>query len=155
MSASESIEISKAVADQLSAASAAGTIGGFTFIARHAMLPRITRESCLSLRVDTRPRGDVRIFGSRNRTQHDYQIEIAVRKAIETEDCLTAEELILVSEKIADYWERTDSATSQTRVLTGRDEKLVSPVEMQFSEETLQQHRIILATIILNFRGWR
>lgn len=155
MSTSESIELSKAVADQLTAASQAGLIGAYSFIASHAMLPRIEFEDLKSLNVTTRPRNDVRTFGSRNRTQHDYTIEITVRKHIDKEDSLVAEELVLIAEKIADYWERTDSTTLQTRTVTGRDEKLIGPVEVQFAEEKLQTHRLISSTILLTFRGWR
>lgn len=155
MSTSEAIEISKAVAGQLTSASEAALLGGFSFVARHAMLPRKEFEDLQSLDVQTRPRGDVRSFAARKKTQHDYTIEIIVRKHIDKEDSLVAEELLLVAEKIADYWERDDTTTLQTRTLTGRDEKLVSPVEMQFAEDKLQTHRLIVATILLTFRGWR
>jgi len=155
VSTSEAIEISKAVATQLSSASAAGIIGGFSFIAKHSMLPRREFEDLKSLLVDTSPRGDVRTFAARKKTQHDYTIQILVRKHVEKEDSLEAEELLLVAEKIADYWERDDSTTLQTRTLTGRDEKLVSPVEMQFNEGRLQNYRTIDCTVLLTFRGWR
>jgi hypothetical protein len=155
VSTSESIEISKAVAAQLTSASAAGLLGGFSFIAQHSMLPRRDFEDMKSLLVETSPRGDVRTFAARKRTQHDYTIQILVRKHIDKEDSLVCEELVLVAEKIADYWERDDSTTLQTRTLTGRDEKLTSPVEIQFSEEKLQTHRLIASTILLTFRGWR
>jgi len=130
-------------------------IGGFSFVAKHAMLPRYELEDLKSLCVSTRPRADVRSFAARKKTQHDYTIEICVRQHINKDDSLIAEELLLVAEKIADYWERDDSTTLQTRTLTGRDEKLVSPVEMQFAEDKLQTHRMIVATILLTFRGWR
>lgn len=155
MSTSEAIEISKAVAAQLTSASQAGLIGGFSFVAKHSMLPRREFEDLKSLLVDTAPRGDIRTFAARKKTQHDYTIQILVRKHIDKEDSLIAEELLLVAEKIADYWERDDSTTSQTRTLTGRDEKLVSPVEMQFNEDKVQTHRVIQSTILLTFRGWR
>lgn len=155
MSTSEAIEISKAVAEQLTIASHAGTLGGFSFVAKHAMLPRKKFEESQSLLVDTSPRGDVRSFAARTKTQHDYTILISIRRHVDKEDSLIAEELLLMAEKIADYWERDDTNTKQTRTLTGRDEKLISPVEMQFSEGMLQTHRIIEATVLLTFRGWR
>jgi len=155
VSTSEAIEISKAVADQLTSASQASLIGGYSFAAKHRMLPRREFEDMKSLLVDVSPRGDVRTFAARKKTQHDYTIQILVRKHIDKEDSLVAEELLLVAEKIADYWERDDSTTLQTRTLTGRDEKLVSPVEMQFNEGQLQTHRTVDCTILLTFRGWR
>jgi hypothetical protein len=155
VSTSEAIEISKAVAAQITSASQAGLLGGFSFVAKHSMLPRKEFEDLKSLMVDTSTRGDTRSFASRKRTQHDYVIQVYVRKHIDKEDSLVAEELVRVAEAIADYWERTDSDTGQTRTLTGRDEKLISPIETQFSEGMLQTHRVMASTILLTFRGWR
>jgi hypothetical protein len=149
--------ISKTVAAQLTSASAASKLGGYSFVAKHSNLPRITREQIekRSPTVTTQPRGDVRQFASRTKRQHDYTIEVCVYLGVTGDDSLSVDECVLIAEKIADFWEVSDTDTGQTRTLTGRDEKLLSPIETQVATGELEQHSVIKCTVILTFRGWR
>lgn len=148
---SEAIEISKAVAARLTAASQAGQIGEFSFIAEHSLMPVTTLEEVQSTKVQTRPRGDIRSFASRTRTQHDYPIEIIVRRHVTKADSLIAEELLRMAEAIADFWRFLGPGDA----LTGRDERLVGEVLVAFDDETILEQSVIKNVITTTFRGWR
>lgn len=148
---SEAIEISKAVALKLTSASQAGEIGGFSFIAEHSLMPVTTLEATQSITVQVRPRGDLRSFATRTRTQHDYPIEIIVRRKVTGADSLIAEELVRMAEAIADYWRFLGPGTA----LPGRDERLMGEVTVAFDDETIREQSVIKNTITTTFRGWR
>jgi hypothetical protein len=148
---SESIAISKAVAAKLNSAVAAGTLGGLQFIAVHSLMPDFTNEDFASLVVTVRPRGDLRSFASRTRTQHDYPIEICVRKHVGKVDSLVAEEMVAVAEKIADHWRFLGPGYA----LPGRNERMADEVTVEFDDETIRTHRIVKNVITVTFRGLR
>jgi hypothetical protein len=148
---SEGIAISKAVATKLTEASAAGSIGGFSFIAEHSLLPVTTLEEVQSMKVQVRPRGDLRTFISRSKTQHDYPIEVIVRRHVTGADSLIAEELLTVAEAIADYWRFLGPGYA----LTGRNERMVGEVTVAFDDETIREQAVIKNVITTTFRGWR
>lgn len=150
---SEAIELSKAVALRLTNASHAGELGAYSFIAKHSLLPELTLEELQSLSVYVRPRGDVRTFETRSTTRHDYPIEIAVRQHVGKPDSLVAEELVGVAEKIADYWRFLAGAPGVA--FTGRTERLVADMSVEFGDEEIRSQRVIKNTITLTFRGWR
>lgn len=152
---SQGVQLSEAVAAQLSAASAANKLGPFAFIAKHWTLPIFTKEQLETLVVTTRCRGHVRRFISRSQVQHEYLIEVAVRQEVKSDESLTAEGLFLLAEKIGDFYERDDTDTGQTRTVTGRTEKLISGAETQFVEEKLHELRVICCVVQLTFAGWR
>lgn len=148
---SEGVAISKAVANKLTEASTAGLIGGFSFIAKHSLLPVTTLELVQSLNVQVRPRGDLRTFITRSKTQHDYPVEIIVRRHVTGADSLIAEELLTVAEAIADYWRFLGPGFA----LTGRQERLIGEVTVAFDDETIREQSVIKNTITTTFRGWR
>jgi hypothetical protein len=148
---SEAVAISKAVAQKLTDASQAGEVGGFSFRAEHSLLPNFENEDFASLVVSVRPRGDLRTFASRGRTQHDYPIEICVRKHVGVVDSLLAEELLHVAEAIADYWR----FQAPSDALPNRNERMVGEVTVVFDDETIRTHRIVKNTITVTFRGLR
>lgn len=149
------VQLSKAVALQLTEASQAGKLGRRSFQAKHRTLPINKLPDLASLDVTTRGRADARQFASRTKRQHDYLIEVTLREMITAEESLQVDELILLGEKIADFYEVDDTTTGQTRTVTGRSEKLVSPVETIVDEESLHQQRVLKCTVNLTFRGWR
>lgn len=151
----QTVQVSEAVAAQLSSASKAGKLGAFSFNAQHKTLPDWEREDLSSLAVFTRPRADLRTQANRAVKQHDILIEVTLAQSVDSDESLLADQLILLSEKIADFYEKDDTATGQTRTVTGRSERLTSPVETQFLEERLRQHRVIKCVMNLPFRGWR
>jgi hypothetical protein len=156
VSSATAVLVSRAVAEQLTSASQAGHLGPFSFQANHSLiLPRNANEDFSSLVVNVRAIGDVQAFASRVARQHDYTIEVCIRKAVDDDDSLLADNLLLLCEKIADYWQKDDTDTHQTRTLTGRDEKLVSPVGWAVGEDDLQKHQVVKGVITLTFRGWR
>lgn len=148
---SEAIAISKAVASRLTAASHAGQIGGFSFVAEHSLMPLTTQEATASLVAQIRPRGEFRTWLTRSKTQHDYPIEIILRRKVDKPDSLIAEELLTVAEKIADFWRFLPGSDA----LDGRNERLVGEVTIAFSDDELREHSIIKETITVTFRGWR
>lgn len=151
----QTVQLSEAVAADLSDASRAGFLGPFSFNAEHKTLPDFEREDTTKLRVFTRPRADVRTQANRSLKQHDILIEVTIVQAVKNDESLLADQLIMLAEKIADHWEKTDTTTGQTRTVTGRSERLTSPVETQFLDERLRQHRVIKCVMNLPFRGWR
>lgn len=148
---SEGIAISKKVAEVLTAASQANQIGGFSFIAQHSLMPITTLEEVQSLKVQVRPRGDLRSYVSRTKTQHDYPIEIIVRRHVTKADSLIAEELLHMAEAIADYWRFLAPGDA----LPGRNERLVGEVTVVFDDETIREQSVIKNVITTTFRGWR
>jgi hypothetical protein len=148
---SEGIAISKAVAAKLTAASQAGQIGGFSFIAEHSLMPVTTLPAVQSLTVQVRPRGELRTFISRSKTQHDYPIEIIIRRHVNATDSLIAEELLTMAEAIADYWRFLAPGDA----LPNRSERLVGEVQVAFDDETIREQSVIKNTITTTFRGWR
>lgn len=148
---SEGIEISKAVAERLTDASQAGEIGGFSFIAKHSLMPVTTLEEVAALNVQVRPRGEFRSFATRTRTQHDYPIEIIVRRKVTSADSIIAEELLHLAEAIADYWRFLEPGEA----LPGRSERLMGEVTVAFDDETIREQAVIKNTITTTFRGWR
>jgi hypothetical protein len=148
---SEGVAISKAVAKRLTEASLAGEVGGVPFTAEHSLMPVTTLEEVQSTKVQVRPRGDLRSFISRSKTQHDYPIEIIVRRHVSKADALLAEELLDVAEKIADYWRFLGPGYA----LPGRNERLVGEVTVVFDDETIREQSVIKVTITTTFRGWR
>jgi hypothetical protein len=153
---SQAVQVSKAVAAQLSAASKANLlVPDLSFNAKHWTLPVFKREDFKSLIVTTRPRGDVRSRANRALVRHEILIETTIRQLMESDESLQADKIILLAEKIADFWEKSDSDTGQTRTLTGRNEVPVMPVETTFEEETLQQHRMLKCVITQSFLSWR
>lgn len=151
---SQLVQISRAVASQLSEASQAGKLGPFSFQAKHWTLPFFKREELDTLQVTTRGRADARQWTSRAARQHDYLIEVTSQQAIDTEESLLADQLILAGEKIADFYEVDNTTTGQTRTLTGREEKLVA-AEQIIDEEMLHGQRVLKSVVRLTFRGWR
>lgn len=156
MSKSEATAISEAVAAQLSVAASAGKLGeGISFTARHLMLPNFEREDFNTLIVTTRPRSDTRTFAARGRVQHDYVIEVLARKQVDSDESLAGDDLVLLGQKIGDFWEQDDTDTGQTRTLTGRNERLVGPVEARFVDDALKKHQLIVSQVLLTFRALR
>lgn len=152
----QAVLVSMAVAEQLTSASQAGHLGPFSFQAQHSLiLPRNDREDFANLVVNVRPVADAHTFASRIARQREYTIEVCVRKAVDNENSLLADQLLLLCERIAEYWQKDDTDTNQTRTLTGRNERLVAPVGWAVGEDELQRHAVVKAVITLTFRGWR
>ncbi len=148
---SEGIAISKAVAAKLTAASQASQLGGFSFIAEHSLMPVTTLEEVQAMKVQVRPRGDLRTFMTRSKTQHDYPIETIIRRHVTKADSLLAEELLHMAELIADYWRFLGPGFA----LPGRNERLVGEVTVVFDDEMIREQSVIKNTITTTFRGWR
>lgn len=151
----EGVKISKVVALQLTEASQAGKLGPLQFQAKHWTLPFFKKHELNALQVTTRFRADAQQFTSRKARQHDYLIEVTMQQSISSEESLLTDHMILLAQEIGDFYQSDDTTTGQTRTLTGRDEKLVSPIEMMLDEEKLHELRVLKCVVTLTFRGWR
>lgn len=88
------------------------------------------------------------IFASRGKTQHDYFIEVCLRRQVASDTDVQIKTLKYSLEQIDKYY--------RNRVIAGRYERL-NRVEQRriVDDEQLKKLRIVKASFILIFRGWQ
>lgn len=140
-----------AIADDVVTQLNAGTFSQAITAARKWQ-PQATLEQLSTAVIHVVPRKDSGERASRSQFEHQYELEIGIRKkltagASEAGDEAELDGLVLLGEEIIDFWKTRKANTSYD--LFDFDQPF--PV----AEEMKNQHRIGGVMFTLTFRGWR
>jgi DNA-binding XRE family transcriptional regulator len=134
-------QVAEAVAAELSAATFSQSIA----VAR-AYLPRIELADLKTLRVTVVPSGVIVATASRNQTQRDVAIDVAVQKKLGQEQNEALDPLLALAEEIAEHFrgKRLDSFPDAAWVKTE-----FKPI---YALEHIEQLRTFTSVLTLTFR---
>lgn len=153
--AARTVDIAAAVVTDLAAATFSQTVSVSRVWRPRAELLALAT----TIKVLVMPAGDACGFdgGSRISTQHDFMIDVAVRKKLagptETEENTEIDGLAALAEEVGYFYH---PETHATRHPVGRPEVWMATEWLPlFNPELMESERIFLAVARMTFRGWK
>lgn len=139
------------IADIAGAVAAEINAGSFSLPvdATREYLPHFDLEDMQTLRVTVVPKSVTTQPGDRSRNQHDYAIDVAVQKKLDTADNAEIDALMTLTEEIGDHL--------RFRRLSGFPEAMWIKTENEpiYSQEHMQEMRQFTSVLTLTFRVMR
>lgn len=117
-----------------------------TFTAQRAYLPEFELPDMENLQVTVVPKGVTTLPGSRSRQQHEYTVDIAVQKKLQTADDAEIDALMTLAEEVGDHlrFQRLPSFPNAMWLKTEND-----PV---YAQEHIRELRQFTSILTLTFR---
>jgi hypothetical protein len=137
-------DIAEAVAAEINAGSFSQPVD-----AKREYLPHFDLEDMQTLRVTVVPKSVTTLPGGRGHNQHDYAIDVAVQKKLETADNAEIDALMTLVDEVGDHF-RFKRLSSFPNAMWLKTEN--QPV---YAQEHLQEMRQFTSVLTLTFRVMR
>lgn len=119
-----------------------------SFTATRVYLPQKDLKDLTALAVEVVPIVDAGAVSTRNQTEHQYQVNIGIRKKVANTNNATLDPLVYLCEQIASFF--------LTHAISGRNEKWIGcKSENTYDPNALDSHSVFQAVLQLTFRGFR
>ncbi len=141
------IDIANALVAELNteAAKPSGGVLGTPFVAARHYRPQFDLVDLKAMRVSVVPKGIAIASLGRSSNQHDIAVDVAVQKKVDPADTAELDGLMLLVERIADFFRLRRLAAAAAAWIKTENAPVYAP-------EHLEQHRVFTSVLTLTYR---